>query len=199
MVGGTTTWRNRNYDRLIQAKDEAVRLGMKNPFIIDVGPGGAVEFLFGLLPEGNVAYLGLFRCLQRGFVKLFETALRRVGSFDLKTTEPEEISCAFQELSPREIYVVDKEQLVINAVRRIVERNGLQVPISYNKEDIEKASPAQRGDVVIAYNVLQRTGNPARSLENLACAVIPGGILSTTCETAPQGFITVRNGLYVKK
>ena len=196
MVLGTTTWRKRNRNRLERTEEVAKYLGLHNPIIIDYGPGGAVDFLIDWLPEGGEEDWSTWDKLQRGVVKLAESALRKTNLFSLETSEPEEIAYLLEDLSPQRIYVVDKERKVIDAVRRMVERNGLPVLIGYHTLDIQNYKFEQQGDIVVAYNVIERTGNPAKSLDHIARTTRIGGLFSTTMKTAPDGFQEKGEGLY---
>lgn len=196
MALGTTTWRGRNRHRLERARDVAIDLRLNKPVIIDYGPGGAVDFLLDWLPSGDKSEWNTLDKLQRVVVKLAESALRKTNLFYLETSEPEEISYLFRDLSPERIYVVDKERKIIDAVIRMVERNGLPIPISYQVLDIKHYQFEQQGDIVVAYNIVQRTADPAKSLEHIARTTRIGGLLSTTVPTAPGGFEEKEVGLY---
>lgn len=196
MALGTTTWRGRNRQRLERTRDVAKNLGFDKPIIIDYGPGGAVDFLLDWLPEGDKPDWSTWNKLQRGVVKLAESALRKTNLFYLETSEPEEIAYLFRDLSPERIHVIDKERKVIYAVIRMVERNGLPVPIYYQVLDIQDSPFEQQGDIVIAYNIVQRTANPAKSLDYIARTTKIGGLLSTTFPTTPHGFKERELGLY---
>ena len=196
MTLGTTTWKRRNRDRLKRTRDVAIDLGLNNPVIIDYGPGGAVDFLIDWLPKKNKPDWNIWNKLQGGIVKLAESALRKTNLFYLETYEPKEIAYLFQDLSPEKIYIVDKEKKVIDAVKRMVERNGLPVPIIYQILDIQNYKFEQQGDIVVAYNIIQRTDYPAKSLEHIARTTKIGGLLSTTVPTAPDGFEEKEFGLY---
>ena len=193
---GTTTWRGRNYQRLNQARVAAEYAGISRPVILDYGPGGAVDFLFDWLPEGEKNSWHATTRIQRGVVKAAETFLRKTDLFSLRTSEPEEIASVFEDLSPEVIYVFDKEARVIDAVRRLQERNGCRWRVRYEMIDIEREAPRYRGDIVIAYYLFERVRKPADCLEAIAKTVRPNGLLSTTGDSVPSGFREIGRGLY---
>lgn len=195
---GTTTWKERNYERLRIAKARAMEAGVYRPTIIDFGPGGAVAFLLDHIPKGDCAYHDGVARLRRGVFKLLETAMRKTGAFDLRTAEPEEVARVFEDMSPGMIYVVDKEPRVIDAVRRL-DRSRINVPMICELADIEKGPLPYKGDVVVAYHSIERTGNPRAAIGNLASSVNDGGFLSTTFEEyVPKDLRKIEPGLYVK-
>ncbi len=196
MVLGTTTWRQRNTDQLIRTRDAAKDMGLYNSTIIDYGPGGAVNFLMDWLPEGDGEDWNLLDKLQRGVVKFTESVLRKTHLFSLETSEPEEIAYLFQDLSVQRISVVDKEKKVIDAVKKLVNGNGLSFLIDYFIFDIQKHQFVEQGDIVIAYNIIKRTKDPIQSLDNIAKTTRIGGLLSTTAKTVPEGFKQRGKGLY---
>lgn len=196
MALGTTTSPNRNLDRLKKAKDSAERLGFCKPVIIDYGPGGVVDFLIDWFPKEEKHYWNEAEKLQRGIVKLAESVLRKTNLFNLKTPELEEIVCVMQGLSPQRIYVVDKEKKVVDAVNRFANELRLFVPIYSQVLDVEESPFERTGDIVIAYNIVERTRNPATTLKHIAGTTNIGGLLSTTVTTAPEGFKEIERGLY---
>ena len=195
---GTTTWRNRNYHRLDRTKKNAFDLGLYHPVIIDFGPGGVVNFLLDYLPKGDKDNWTNFLKIRRGILKLTETLIRKTNLFQLETSEPKEIAYLFNDLEPQIIYVVDIEPKVIGAVRRMISRNGLNIHIECVEEDITKNHLYIKGDIVIAYNVIQKTNYPKRSLEVITNSVNKGGLLSITLDEYLDGFNKLESGLYIK-
>jgi SAM-dependent methyltransferase len=193
---GTTTWRQRNQDRLTLARHCALEIGMTRPVLLDYGPGAAVNFLLDCLPFGDKNSWTLYDKIRRGLVKFPESVLRKSGVFSLETSEPEEVAYVFSDLSPQRICVVDKEQRVIDAVRRLVERNGLPVPVEYHVLDLQHDHLPLQGDIVFAYNVAERVEGHERALERIANTTRKGGLLSTTMLSPPPGFEQRAEGLY---
>lgn len=198
MVLGTTTWRRRNSPRLKRARDAADILGFNSPVIIEYGPGGAVDFLIDYLPEGGKSDWSCWDKLQRGVVKLTESAVRKTNLFRLETSEPEEIARLFESMSPEGIYVVDKEKKVIDAVKRSYEVANLDTPFHYRVLNIQENQLDKQGDVVIAYNIIERVSDPIKSLESISNSTKLGGLLSTTIMSPPIGFEEIESGLYRK-
>ncbi len=175
---GTTTWRKRNYDRLQRLKEEAVRIGICNPSIIDVGPGGIVNFLSKYLPSGRNADWNDYQKIQRGLIQLAERILRKTNLFSLETSEPEEIARLFEDMCPACIHIIDTESRVIEAVQRMVERNELPCTFQYHQIDVSRDEIPYRAEIVVAYNIIQRTSDWKVSLGHIANSVKPGGLLS---------------------
>jgi len=196
MALNTTTWRGRNRERLERTRDIAINLGKDNPVIIDYGPRGLVNFLFDCLPEGRKQDWNVWEMMRRGVVKPLESALRKTNLFDLITSEPEEIANIFSSLFPEIIYVVDKEIKVIEAARKAVERSGTSTPFDYRVLDIDYFQFSEHGDIVIAYQVANRTINPRKSFEHIVNTTRPGGLLSTTVQETPEGFERIGDGIY---
>jgi hypothetical protein len=196
MYLGTTTWRKRNKHSLEKTKEVAVNLGLSNPVILDYGPGGAVDFLLDSLPEGVQEEWDTPTKLKRGIVKIVENLMRKTDLFPLKTSEPNEIAYVFNDLSPKCIYVIDSELKVIQAVQEMIKNNGLPAHLSPYLHDIEQGTIQLAGDIVIAYNVVERTRDFPASFRNIAYTTNIGGLLSTTFSVVPHGFKQIDDGLY---
>jgi hypothetical protein len=197
---GTTTWRKRNKELMERTVNTAKEVGIYRPSIIEYGPGGAVDFLLGCLPEGYKSDWSAMDKIQRGVVRLLESGLRKTGFFHLETSEPEEIAYLFEHLAPSGIHVVDKERMVIDAVRKMIAMNGLSVPVTCQILDIDDCQPEQESDIVIAYNIIERTKNPQISSYHIAKTARVGGLLSTTYPTfSVGGFERIDDNLYQRK
>ena len=133
----TTTLRNRSYDRMEVARDEAIKLGISNPTIIDVGPGGLVSFLFNYFPVGKPEKFTAQQKFVRAIMRFVENPLRKTNLFGLESSEPKEIVEVFGELEPKKIYVVDIERKVIESVRNMVTRDRLPVTFDYSQINVE--------------------------------------------------------------
>lgn len=196
---GTTTWMLRNTPHMIRTKEVANELGLHNPTILDYGPGGMVWFLADYLPKNDRTQWTEYLRLKNNLLKFTDSVLRKTGLFSLETSEPKEIADLLQGLSPKQIYVLDKEERVIDAVKRISERNKLNTKIIPYLIDIDNEEFEQNiGDIVIAYNVVQRTKNPEKTLERIAKTTRIGGILSVNIPYAPEGFREVREEVYYR-
>jgi hypothetical protein len=194
----TTTLRNRSYDRMEMARDEAIKLGMYNPTIINVGPGGLVSFLFDCFPIGKPENFTQQQKLVRAIMKLIENPLRKTNLFGLESSEPKEITETFKELEPKKIYVVDIERKVIEAVRNMVTRDNLPPIFDYLQIDLETEQIPFQGEIVIAYAVVPVTNDRKKALDTIANSVAPGGLLSIDMDLEIRGFKRANDGLYVK-
>ena len=194
----TTTCKYRNYDGLQQIKQEAIRLNIHHPTIIDIGPGGLINFLFHYFPTEKKERTTQ-EVLYRGLIKLVESALRKTDLFDLESSEPREIAEIFSDLQPEVVYVVDREPKVVEAVKRMVERNGIAVNFDYVLIDIATQQIQHQGDIVVAYNVVLGKRDGDKMLEAVAKSVKTDGLLSIRPDIQIQGFRKVNNGLYQKK
>ncbi|MBI2658022.1 hypothetical protein HYX08_05000 [Candidatus Woesearchaeota archaeon] len=195
----TSTWAGRNYERLQRVKEEAARLQLQNPTIINVGPGGVVDFLFDYFPVGKMKGWTKKEKLAWQILRVVENTLRRAELFDLRTSEPQEILNIFQELEPKQIYVVDREQKVLDAVKRLSFVREYPLLIDYALVNVANQPIPFKGDIVVAYRVAQRTSNPRKSLENIAESVNNGGLLSLNEDFEVPGFRRLDSGLYVKE
>ncbi len=195
-MGGlhTTTARYRNYDLLNELKHEVIRLGIRNPTIIDIGPGGLVNFLFPYFPHEKKER-NLPEKVYRGVIKLAESVIRKTDLFDLESSEPREIVEIFADLQPKIIYVIDTEPRVIESVKKLAQNARLGVNLDYKVIDIESQRVPYQGDVVIAYNVVLNKTNPT-ALETIASAVSTGGLLSITPDKQIERFKRIQSGIY---
>ena len=195
----TTTWKRRNYERLERVREEAVKVGLSYPIIIDVGPGGLTRFLLDYFPSGKREYWTPMQKLRRGVLKLVDDFCRRNNFVNLESSEPQEIADLFNDLQPQKIVVVDSQPKVIEAVKRMVQRNGMSIPFDYIILDLLSERIPYKGDVVIAYNVAQIMPNPERTIETIANSVNIGGLLSLDRDVELTGFRRIDRGLYVKQ
>lgn len=186
----TTTWFGRNERYIQEAYSVVVQSGLRNPRIIDVGPGGLISPMSGYLPEGASSSWGAGEKMKRAFVKPLEAMLRKTGLFPLATFEPGELLHTFGDLEPS-IVIVDSERAVLDAAEKILGPFSNRFPIDYVKLDITK-EPIPLGDVIICHNVLGRTSAPEKAATYLADAVNIGGILS--CDIPPKGKNFVAKG-----
>ena len=195
---GTTTWKNRNYDSLQNLKEHALNLGFYNPLIVDVGPGGLVKLLFRYYPSGKKEEWNNSELIERAIAQFVENVLRKTNVFHLENSEPMEIAELFKDLNPR-IYVVDRERSVIDAVRRTVKGFDLEGIFQYSQVDVLQEPIPVAGDIVIAYNVIQKTRNRQKALETITNSVRPGGLLSINIGGVIPGFRSVGYEVYQKE
>lgn len=194
----TTTFKNRHLERLEKVRKEAIKLNLYERDVIEIGPGGLVDFLADTVLHKSGEKMTHIDSFYRGITKLTETVLRHTGIFNLKTFEPSEILNALRELKPKKLYVLDIEQKVIDAAKRTIENDALRIPVEYCIIDVENQIP-YKGDIVIAYTVAVRTRSPKRALQNIANCVNDGGLLSVTSDEKLNGFKQLDSGLYIKE
>jgi len=191
----TTTWKNRNIDNLELTRDFAIKRGMKEPSIVNFGPGGSVSFLANSLPGGRTVNLNSWN----RFLRVFESFLRKSGLFRLKTNEPGEILRVFNPLMPQKIIVFDREKKVIEAVQRLGDTGIINIPLETRVHDLLKGPTGASGDIVVALNIISRTGDREKALQTICHAVLPGGLLCVNIDDAPQGFTKLGHCLFVKE
>lgn len=195
---GTTTWRKRNEDKLLRLLDVAKQNNITNPSIIHIGPGGAIAFMLKMLPQGKKNSWSTPELFQRGVVKAMETTLRHTGLFELECAELLDLLYSLEELKPTQVHVFDKEEKVVRAATKLSNYNGFKIPVSGNHHNIEKNSINMQADIVVAYNVINRSGEKENSLQNIMNAVKKGGILSINHPVRSKHFIQLEEGLYQK-
>ncbi len=195
----TTTFEKRNLDKLKRVKQEAMKLGMYNPVITEIGPGGLINFLFKYFLSGHKKEWNAYEKFRRGIVKPLETALRHTNLFGLQCCEPKEIDELFKDLDPKVIYVIDCEKKVINAVKDMVEKGELSNNFEYQQMDITSEKIPYKSDIVIAYHVVRQTSNPQVALETIISSVKKGGLLSITRNDKLPGFKMIDTNLYLRE
>lgn len=207
-VGGTTTRKGRSLDTLLilseQVKAENGRKSHDSLHLVDVGPGGMVDFIAPYFPSTqNKHSWNALAKLNYGLFHLMESSLRGVGYPHLTTFEPFEIARCFSDVAPLLISIVDNHHQVLDAAIRDPRfpqhRNG-RYPVTFDfyLRDISEQEIPVRGDVVIAYNTIERTADPQRALRHVADAVRPGGILSTTLLLDMHGFTQLAPHIYLR-
>jgi len=194
----TTTWKERNYNRLQETRKEAIKLGLLTPTIIDIGPGGLVAFLFYYFPKGDYSEWTLRESIVRGMLKLVESPLRKTSLFPLQSSEPGEIVEIFGDLNPRALYIVDLEPRVIEAAKRLLGGLNINSSVRYMNVDISAQQIPYQGEIVIAFNVASRTMSPQKSLESIANSVANGGLLTTDQNVDLPAFTQIKSGIYLK-
>ena len=66
----------------------------------------------------------------------------------------------------------------------------------YHRVDVATQPLPVSGDIVIAYQVVERTTNPTAALETIAAAVRPGGLLSVMTAQSLEGFEKLERSLW---
>ena len=188
----TTTWKDRNIDNLERTRDKALDLGIVNPSVVNFGPGGSVSFLADALPSGRTSDLSR----SKRFFRRFESFIRKTGLFKLVTNEPVEILRVFKPLSPAELHVIDKQRKVLSAVGNLVKDGIIKIPVTTGKADLLKKPVDIAGDIVVALNIIARTGDRELALKHIAKSVRPGGLLCINIDDPPDGFTKVGHCLY---
>jgi len=196
---GTTTYGNRNTERIAKAKQEAISRGLIRPSIIEIGAGGVINFLSYFFHDMEHKDRGKFKRMNYGLVKIAESVLRKTGIFNLETFETEEIIDSFRDLNPRKVYIVDIESKVIDAVRKKILPQKPNMSLEFGLIDVSREQLPHTGDIILAYNVLERVENKDYAVSSIANAVNGGGLLSTTFDITIPEFKKIDEGLYLKK
>ncbi|MBN2053065.1 hypothetical protein JW756_06175 [Candidatus Woesearchaeota archaeon] len=191
----TTTFEKRNHDKLLRAKEAAEKQSIKAPTIIDVGPGGLVSFLFSHIPAKNDD-MTFGEKIKRKIIKPVEALLRKFYIFELKSSEPLETYQTFDNLNPMKVVIVDREQKVLDAIRKMMDKKELPDYFECLCMDITRHEIPYKGEVVVAYNVLQRTSNQLAALKTIVNSVKKNGILTTTIDYDLPDFKKLDKGLY---
>ena len=169
-----------------------MKKGIKDPVIVNFGPGGSVHFLAHRLPVGRTADLSS----KQKFVRVFESFLRKTGLFRLKTNEPAEILRTFEVLNPSRMIVVDREKKVIKAAGRLAEEQGISIPIEAELRNLQHKALGKEGDIVVALNIVARTSDPGKTIENIVASTKKGGLICINIDDAPDGFTKLGHCLF---
>jgi hypothetical protein len=189
-ASGTTTWYGRSKDSFLELARVAEELNLRNPEIIDVGPGGMSSLtseLFSFAAKISNQRARYF-CIKA--LKSIDTLVRNCfKSRDLVTAEPFELLAALERLEPRSIIVVDKNPAVIKAFETGFARMGTKTPRISLDLDLEQQGITRQGDIVIAKRVLnRRTIERHKLVENVCGMVRSGGLLCMNIDHCPEGF-----------
>ncbi len=169
----TTTWKARNLNKLDELKNEICKRKLNKPVIMDIGPGGVIKFLSRYFPYGDKHEWNKSTKFKKFFLHLFESSLRKTGLFKLKSYEIEEIIEIFKNFDYSKIYVLDNQEKVLEGV--VLNSNRKIIPLNF---DISSERIPYKADIIICYNVIQRTCSPKSSLENIVNSLNKNGLLS---------------------
>lgn len=194
----TTTWTNRNSDRLQRVMDEAAGRGTPHPVILDIGPGAASTFWMRVHPSGNRRDWTLGQKLRRGLARLGDTAVRALPIGSLSCPELEEIYVRSKPLQPSRIDVVDIELRVLGAALKVARRSRNPALFMFHRVDLAAQALPITADIVIAYQIIERTPNPQATLQIIADAVRPGGLLSVVTSLSVVGLDQIERGLWAR-
>lgn len=178
----TTTWKERNIPNLELTLSFAEQKGIRNPVIMDFGPGGSVYFLADRLPQGRTTDL---RSKDK-FVRIFESFLRKTDLFRLRTNEPAEIARIFSSLSPSKLMVFDHEKKVIKAVEELAVSGTIGIPVIAELKDLQYEPPGSCADIVVALNIVSRTGDKQSALMNIMNSAKVGGLICINIDDPPS-------------
>ncbi|HLD86493.1 MAG TPA: hypothetical protein VJB12_00355, partial [Candidatus Nanoarchaeia archaeon] len=142
------------------------------PIIADIGIGGITAAIADWFQSGPKHEMGPAAKMGRFFLRLAENALRKHGAYgSLKSFELDEVLGCLSEFEPSKVYVVDRDQRVLD----LVPRDGIAVPLLW---DIESGPLEGKADVIICYNVIRTDAHPKRTIRHLAESLYPNGLLS---------------------
>jgi hypothetical protein len=201
MVLNTTTKINRNLEFLAKAKEVVSQNGIDKPVILELGPGGIVDYFKNLMT--TVTYKDDFVSrLKNRILRLTECALRKTNLFELYTFEPIELYSSLSSLNPAKVIVVDIEKKVLDGAKRVVSKAGLIDKFEFLEQDLSKDCSLPSSDLVIAYNLLIKFKNPNHVLDLIAASLCSGGVLSINSnlnyplfeKVMPCTYIRIQNG-----
>ena len=89
----------------------------------------------------------------------------------------------------------DKEDKVIRAATKLSNQHGIKIPVNGTILNIEKNGITNQGDIVVAYNVMNRAKDKVSCLKNIQSAVKQGGILSINHVINAKNFVKIEEGL----
>ena len=184
----TTTWKDRNADMLAQVFDVAKTSIGPHPIIVSVGPGaGSAPWMY-LHPGGKTRLWSRRQRFWGTIARLGDTVGRALPIGPLSSPELKEIFLLAKDLRPVRIHVVDIEFRVLAAARRVARMVGDERLFMYHRVDVATQPLPVTADIVIAYQVVERTTNPTAALQTIAAAVRPGGLLSVMTTQSVEGF-----------
>ena len=178
--------------------DEAAGRGMPHPVILDIGPGAASTFWMKLHPSGNRRDWTLGQQLRRGIARLGDTAVRALPIGSLCCPELEEIYVRSKPLQPSRIDVVDIELRVLGAALKVARWSKNPALFMFHRVDLAAQPLPLTADIVIAYQIIERTPNPQATLQTIADAVRPGGLLSVVTSLGVVGLDQIERGLWTR-
>ncbi|MFO0974272.1 MAG: hypothetical protein U1A27_12655 [Phycisphaerae bacterium] len=165
---GSTSWPGRHVAALADLARLAGALP-NPPTIVLVGPGAVTRLMRRWLSDARDRPSGLARRLAGDAARFADQALRRVPWLALWSFEPGEVAAAIGR--PARWVVCDRSARVLAAAGRGLPGAAL------HRLDLSASPLPERGDVVVAFNVVSRTEDGAAAAEHLTAAVNGGGLL----------------------
>lgn len=176
--------------------ESAVRLGLQKPVILNVGPGACSGFWLRLHPPGKTREWSWHERIRGNLARLGDAVVRSLPFGSFVCPELEEIHARAQRLVPLRIDVVDLEVRVLAAAAGYARRTTEETLFTFHQIDIARQPLRLKADLVIAYQVIERTRDARAALRNLVSAVRPGGLLSVACPETIAGFERLADGLW---
>ena len=171
---GTTTWRNRNTEKIKELHSFAKNEGITSPSISIIGPGGIVKRFSDVSPTGSKEALSKKQKIAKLIIHQFESLIRKTNKFTLKSFETEEIINELADLNPVLFKIYDIHEKVL----RTILLDGYPMEIRRIIMDVCKEKFSETSDIVFAYNIIQRTEDPLKTFENIISHVKENGLLS---------------------
>lgn len=194
----TTTWKCRNSDRLQRLMDAAAARGPLHPVIMDIGPGAASTLWMYVHPPGKTREWKLGQRIRGGLARLGDSVVRSLPFGSLCCPELEEVYALSTGLQPRRIDVVDIEPRVLRAASKVARHSHDDTLFRFHRIDVSAGPLPLTADLVIAYQVIERTADPQSTLRTIAAAVRPGGLLSVVTSLNIEGMDKIENGLWAR-
>ena len=192
----TTTWKQRNSDMLARVFEEAAASVGPRPTIMDVGPGAGSAPWMRLHPGGKSRHWNKGQRLWGAVARIGDTIGRALPVGPLSCPELQEIFLLSRSLDPARIHVVDIEFRVLAAAQRTARQLGNEPLFMYHRVDVATQPLPVTADIVIAYQVIERTANLAAAHAAIAAAVRPGGLLSVMPSLPIDGFEQIDRTLW---
>ena len=192
----TTTWKNRNSDLLERIMDAARHLALPHPVIMDIGPGAGSAFWLRLHPGGKIRQWTWSERVLGGIGRTGDSIWRSLPAGSFSCPEVEEVYLASRHLNPERIEVVDVEFRVLKAALATARLVGNEALFTFHRVDVATQPLPTTADLVIAYQVIERTPDRHAALRTIAAAVRPGGLLSIMTSLEIAGLERVEDTLW---
>ena len=176
---------NRNKERLTALFDQALRDGLENEALIEIGPGAVVERLSSFLRRPKGSRLSTKR-LCFNAVRLFESWLRQnISSLRLTAFEPREIVQLLRNEGRGRIVgaliMVDRDKRVLEAAERsLIGVDDIEMRFEKFNLNEKHVWTGPRAALVCSYKCIHLCPDPARALEAILGMTKSGALVSTS-------------------
>ena len=192
----TTTWKDRNADMLARVFEVAAQRIGPRPTIMDIGPGAGSAPWMRLHPGGKTRDWNRGQRFWGTIARVGDTVGRALPVGPLSCPELREVFLLSRGLDPVRIHVVDIELRVLAAAQREARQVGNERLFMYHRVDVATQPLPVTADIVIAYQVVERTTSKTTALATIAAAVRLGGLLSVMTPDSVEGFEKLDRSLW---